>query len=236
MMGARGGVRFLDSDPPLFDERFLQNRTPALTGISILTNNPIEFYYRIGIQDVGTITSGRIVRSDYVELPPRKFARNVEFLPGRYFLDLNLIFDINPLLIYGQTGQVILTTAYSLIWYDRGDHLEPILQPNINIIIEHFTHFILRFKTVPTQMIDPVRIGVNLHKLNPRLYSFVIDYNRKACVRKKINYTMPVYDRTPADILLCSDEETADGKKYYDDTADGKKYYDTYSAGDSSSE
>lgn len=179
MMGAGGGIRFLESQPPLFSRDFLRDRTPALANICILTNRPVEFYYRIGIQDIGTVTSGRVISSDYISLGEREDNHADEFRPGRYLLDLGLILSVNPLLLHDlvcEPQRCIMTVARSLLWFDSGAVLEPILRPNLELILDYFTHFIIQFKTVPTAMIDPIHMRLNLAGVkNPKKFALIID-------------------------------------------------------------
>ena len=172
LLGHGGGMCILNSDPPLFSNEFLADRRPALVNICALTNRPVPFFYKIGLRSGGILRSGFVDKCDYVVLPPytesevnrvREQGHDVPveiMMPGRYFVDLNLELDINPVLFSEglfHIDDILFIANYHLMWHDAGGHLEPSLTPNIRTIIDNFTHIIARFVTTPTALIDNER-------------------------------------------------------------------------------
>jgi hypothetical protein len=185
LAGWERGVLILNSDQPIFSLEFLNQKRPALTNICMLLNSPAEFFYKIGIRGGGIIRSGIVRREDYTALPPRTDKEiaaakeihgedNLEsIMPGRYFVDLQLDLDNNPLLF--QPGvfyidDVLFMAARCLTWQEVGAHMEPTLIPDLSVIIDNFTHIIAHFRTA-----DVVAIPANLERniANARKFALV---------------------------------------------------------------
>jgi hypothetical protein len=177
LQGYGGGLLLLNSDPPLFSDRFLSEYRPALVNICILTNKPVQFFYKIGFRTRGVLRSGYVKSSDYTALPPYTpeeiQSRGIvdddipieTILPGRYFIDLQLELGINPVLFAENLFHIddlLFVASYHLMWQDAGDHLEPSLIQDIKVILDNFTHVIAQFKTTPAALVDEDIYGTSL--------------------------------------------------------------------------
>jgi hypothetical protein len=178
LQGHGGGLLLLNSDPPIFSDEFLADRRPALVNICLLTNKPVSFFYKLGFRTCGILRSGYVKSTDYVVLPPYteeelERARDQDLdeipvetiMPGRYFVDLGLELDINPVLFAEglfHIDDLLLLTAYHLMWHDTGSHLEPSLIPNVKVILDNFTHIIAQFVTVPVGLLEEDTYSTNL--------------------------------------------------------------------------
>lgn len=172
LQGYQGGLRILDTEQPIFSDEFLRQYRPALVNICILTRKPAEFFYKLGVAGKGILRSGVVTSAVYTELPPRSEAelhlarerlRDIDYadavIPGRYFVDLQLGLDINPLLFHPGVfyiNEVLFATASELTWIDTGSQMEPTMCPDIRVIVDNFTHIIAQFKITRTDSIPDV--------------------------------------------------------------------------------
>jgi hypothetical protein len=225
LQGHDGGVLILNSDPPIFSDQFLNDRRPALMNICLLLNKPVEFFFKLGIRSRGILCSGYVRKSDIKELPPYT-AEEIEraqllagdlpaesILPGRYFVDLHLVFEINPLLFHQglfNFNDLLFLAAEHLIWHDTGFCLEPTLQPDLRIIINYFTHIIAHFRTVPTAFIEePLAVNIT----NARLHALICrpkeENNAEEIEPIDFDTIVTPIGHTAADNLLDSDEDSS---------------------------
>jgi hypothetical protein len=165
MMNRVQGVQFLCTEPPLFSTNFLTTHVPALTNICVMLAHPVEFYYQI-IAGKSMICFGKVEREDIIELPMRTQvgrARMLEryggedipaemLLPGRYFVDLKLPTNLNPLTLSPtnfQLDQIYLVVTPNVTWSECGDTLQGNLIPDIHFMLRYVTHLCIQFKTAP---------------------------------------------------------------------------------------
>jgi hypothetical protein len=221
MLNSTRGVLFMCADPPMFTQAELSQKYVALVNICILMRHPIEFYFKIG-HPAGFMLVGKVSHDNIVELPLRTPAGRKRLLaryengdigaemlvPGRYFVDLQLPLQMNPAL-FSRTNfsfdHLSFACSNELIWYDCGQELEAVLNPDVEFTYRYLTHMILQFKTAPaTTPVDQYGVFFTSDPQHINKFSLVRDV--AAMERKMMAQRSEDADSVLTDILPTADD------------------------------
>lgn len=209
------GLAFLDSDQPLFDNDFLGRKIPAFTNMCMLMRRRISFYYTIMIDEQPIVTKW-VNKANIVELEPysdediaklctrlgtdltdpRTDPLNPHGPPGRFFVDLNLDFMDNPILLSADTvrpGSIYISISNHAVNIQTEHKQIYYVDHNVDYILYGFSHIIAQFKTLEADTDITEQLCIGFGELNT--------YVRKHSLVQKISNNVMTADELLSDVF-----------------------------------
>jgi hypothetical protein len=188
------GLRVLDTGDSLYNPDFLDANKLAFTNVCFLTRHPIPFVMFLMLGNFA-VYSKEVKYTDYTDLGSlseeekihlhAKYHGNHMVYPGRYFIDLNLPTQINPItfgehFIDHRLIRLCIANKYMLTQEPDGS-----VSANIkfipDFIVDYFTHAIAQFKCVSINAYDWTKYGLTFNgDINSHIHKF-------SFIRKKEN-------------------------------------------------